>query len=161
MDFDRYDQIYYDFFSKRGRIDIPYRIHKCKKACDGCLDCAGRNYNLCYYDCKTCKRCMQLGAPYFYNSAGYFGVPHHMAYKVSDYAMATGECDSVCGAKACDEYRMRMQMYRDCLIDRSKEECDKEYGCATHRGFRRKFHPPINPKYTSCQMCWRNGFTTI
>lgn len=182
VDFDRYDQIYYDFFSKRQRIDLPHRVHKCKKACEGCLACGGKNFNYCYYDCKTCKRCQDIGSPHMWNmydksfpqlprhpeySVEYGpalverGVPHHKAYKISEYAMATGECDATCGPKACDEYRERMLLYNDCLLSNRAEECNKKFGCQTHRGFRYRFHPPINPKYTNCQRCWRMGFTSI
>lgn len=184
FDYDKVDQVYYDFFSKRQRIDLAARVYKCQKACGECMSCNHRkNFEPCYHDCETCSLCQEndkkfsVASPYRFNRAGYFGVPHSAAYPATnsipvpnripfpthtlgEVPIATN-CDLTCGRKMCDDYRVRMDMFKRCLIDTDPSECQRRFGCSTHNGRNSRNHGPINPSETNCRACWKNGFTSF
>lgn len=103
-------------------------------------------------------------SPYFAHYRQY--VPYYGAlnrygyYENPTYALIS-DCESQCGYNICSQYRDRMNKYNECLETNSRKHCNEKYGCKSWKGFEYKNTPPINPKYTNCQPCWTNGYTTF
>ena len=98
---------------------------------------------------------------YYRKFAPYYGEMNRFGYYENPSYTLISDCESQCGYNVCAQYRDRMNKYNQCLESKSRKQCNDMYGCKSWRGFEGKNTPPINPKYTNCQPCWTNGYTTF
>lgn len=70
-------------------------------------------------------------------------------------------CDTVCGAKMCDEWRDQRRKYSACLqnITNSPTECRRKFGCRQYRNYMSQPNiPPTSPHLTGCTPCWKGEY---
>jgi hypothetical protein len=133
--------------------------YACKHACSNCRLCENdlRTYNWCLADCWKCRVCKFRNAedfpPYYPPVKPLFWRPHYYMYPRS--------CYNTCGYKTCDEFHDRLNKYQDCLDRDSVYTCRQRWGCNNPKGFSYQNTPPLNPLYTGCVPCWKNGFITF
>lgn len=140
---------YYDFYS--GRIPLGPPVD-CVKACQDCERCGESTFTqkMCTKDCEECTLCMISTQPMTDGSQ-----------LLSRNYSPINECVSTCGMQACVSYHRQMGDYRRCLKTEDKLECQKKYGCRVWNNSKFRYAPPIDPRYTGCNMCWRSGFTVL
>lgn len=85
------------------------------------------------------------------------------------------ECRDACGSATCNAYFKRMNDYRMCQFcqnlktpqcwnpgrqrceacppEQALSRCEDNFGCRNPNGWMHDNVPPINPKYTGCQLC--------
>ena len=137
-----------------GNYGGPY---DCRRACDNCDACEYRTNDWCTEDCWRCQVCrfrnVEGSPPAYPRMRPLYWRPHYYSYPRT--------CYNTCGYKTCDEFHDRLDKYQECLETNPVYVCRNRWGCSNPKGFRYPNTPPINPLYTGCTPCWKNGsFTT-